>query len=267
MEKKVAVIIPFYREELLHNESVSLHQCFKILGNHTIIAIKPERLVLPETITQYPFSKITSFNNSFFANVQGYNRLMLSAEFYDKFIDYKYVLLYQLDAFVFKDELLYWCNQDFDYIGAPWMRKKQYPNIIIATLSKGLQYFAKRYDIKKHGLPSKKQFDDSVGNGGFSLRHVPLFYKICVEQREKIIEYNKHTTHHFNEDAFWGIEVNRKKRVLNIPDYATALKFAFEMAPGRAYKINNNQLPFGCHAWDKHIDFWKDIFKQQGYTI
>ena len=54
--------------------------------------------------------------------------------------------------------------------------------------------------------------------------------------------------HHYNEDAFWSIEVNRKKVVLNIPDYKVALKFAFELAPERAYKINNNQLPFGPYG-------------------
>jgi hypothetical protein len=267
MDKEVAVIIPFYKGELLPHESVALQQCFKILGSHPIIAIKPESLVLPGEITRYPFFKIVDFDNSFFDGVQGYNRLMLSAGFYDRFINYDYILLYQLDAFVFKDELLYWCNQGFDYIGAPWMREKKYPNKLKATISKALQYLAKRYDIKKHGLPSKKQFDDNVGNGGFSLRHVPVFYKICVEQSDKITKYNQQPEHHYNEDAFWGIEVNRKKRILNKPDYITALKFSFEMAPERACEINHSQVPFGCHAWDKHIDFWRDIFKQQGYSI
>ena len=31
------------------------------------------------------------------------------------------MLIYQLDAYVFKDELLNWANKGYDYIGAPWL--------------------------------------------------------------------------------------------------------------------------------------------------
>ena len=48
--------------------------------------------------------------------------LMLSPFFYESFLDFKYVLIHQLDVFIFKDELNYWCNQNYDYIGAPWFK-------------------------------------------------------------------------------------------------------------------------------------------------
>jgi hypothetical protein len=35
----------------------------------------------------------------------------LSASFYERFLDTKYILIYQLDAFVFKDELQEWCDK------------------------------------------------------------------------------------------------------------------------------------------------------------
>jgi hypothetical protein len=44
---------------------------------------------------------------------------MLSIDFYKRFRDYKFILIYQLDAYVFRDELEYWCEQDYDFIGAP----------------------------------------------------------------------------------------------------------------------------------------------------
>jgi len=267
MEKKVAVIIPFYKEELLHHESVALQQCFKILGSHTIIAIKPERLDLPATITQYPFFKITSFNNSFFADVHGYNRLMLSAEFYDAFIDYEYVLIYQLDAFVFKDELLYWCNQGFDYIGAPWIKPYVFPNVFEIVKSKLQSHYYTRFNVQVNGLPSLKQFNYKVGNGGFSLRRTAVLYDLCIKLNAKIEEYNKQESHLFNEDVFWSVEVNRKSKILKIPNYKKALQFSFEFHPKTALQINNNQLPFGCHDWDLKIEFWRPIFKEAGYDI
>jgi len=265
--KKAAVIIPIYKERLSAHEEISLQQCFSILCNHPIIAVKPHKLVLPNEITRYGFSDVVSFDDAFFRDIQGYNRLMLDVIFYREFLAHNYILIHQLDAFVFKDELDYWCSQDYDYIGAPWMRAKEYPNIFKAVASKGLQYLARRYNIKKHGLPSKKQFDDNVGNGGFSLRKVKTFHDLCIQYREKIAEYNTHTTHHYNEDVFWSVELNRKRKILNIPPYKKALQFAFEFAPERALKINHNQLPFGCHAWDLKINFWRPIFEQFGYII
>jgi hypothetical protein len=39
-----------------------------------------------------------------------------------------------------------------------------------------------------------------------------------------------------------------------------AIKFSFEVNPSLLYEINNNQLPFGCHAWEKNDpDFWKQF--------
>jgi hypothetical protein len=265
--KKIAILIPFYKQKLNRYESIALQQCFKILSAYPIIAIKPQKLNLNIEVTQYPFFDAISFDDNYFEDIQGYNRLMLDGLFYKEFLGYEYILIYQLDAFVFKDDLNYWCNQGIDYVGAPWMRKKDYPNIFKAIISRGLQYLAVRYNIKKRGLPSKKQFDNNVGNGGLSLRKVQVFYDVCLQQRDKIAEYNKQPQHQYNEDAFWGIEVNRKNKILNIPGYKKALSFAFELAPERAYKINNYQLPFGCHAWDLNIDFWKPIFKELGYEI
>ena len=265
--QKAVVIIPFYKKELSHYDSISLQQCFKVLSNYTIIAIKPHSLQLPEAATKYKFSEVVSFDNEYFKSIKGYNQLMLSAEFYGRFLAWEYLLIHQLDAFVFKDELETWCKKEIDYVGAPWMRTKDYPNIIKATVSKSLQYFAKRYNIKKNGLPSKNQFDDNVGNGGFSLRRVKKFHDLCINYSELIKYYLAQNTHHYNEDVFWSIELNRKNEVLNIPGYKIALKFAFELTPERSYNINHHQLPFGCHAWDLHVDFWKPIFKELGYDI
>jgi len=44
---------------------------------------------------------------------------MMSPAFYDAFKAFDYILIYQLDAFVFRDELEYFCSLGYDYIGAP----------------------------------------------------------------------------------------------------------------------------------------------------
>ena len=265
--KKVAVIIPFYRESIDHFERIALEQCNKKLGSHTLIAIKPHKLTLPEDANAIRFTDVVSFENSYFENIEGYNKLMLSAEFYETFLAYDYILIYQLDAFVFKDELDYRCQQGFDYIGAPWLRDIEHPDFAKAIKSKLKYYLHTRYDTHIKGEPSKYQYENKVGNGGFSLRNVRKFYNLCIKHKAMIDMYLEKGTHHYNEDRFWSIEVNRKNKVLNIPDYKTGAKFSIEHAPPRALKLNNGQLPFGCHAWDRTLDFWRPIFKQLGYSI
>jgi hypothetical protein len=264
---KVAIIIPFYQATLSGFEKMALAQCEKVLPNYPKIAIKPKHLTLPVELNNYNFIDVISFDDKYFDDIQGYNELMLSEVFYSAFLKYNYILIHQLDAFVFKNDLTYWCNQDYDYLGAPWLRKKDYPHFLKAFVTKSLIYLYTRFNITKHGVPSKKQFDNKVGNGGFSLRRVSKFNSLCLSMRPQIQLYLKKNEHQFHEDAFWSVEVNRKKRTLNIPDYKIGLKFSFELAPERALKLNSNQLPFGCHAWDKHIDFWRPIFKKMGYDI
>jgi hypothetical protein len=109
--------------------------------------------------------------------------------------------------------------------------------------------------------------ENRVGNGGFSLRRTNLFARYCLEFKPLADIYIASEGSWFNEDIFWSIELNRKRKRLKIPGYKKALDFAIETYPVRALHLNQAQLPFGCHAWDKHIDFWRPIFEKLGYTI
>lgn len=267
MKANVTIVIPLYKPKISDYEVASLKQCFKVLGNYKIVAVKPHSLDL--TNYDYEFSEVYSFENEYFKDISGYNKLMLSAPFYELFLDYQFILIYQLDAFVFKDDLLKWCNAGYDYVGAPWLREADYPDFIKSAKNQILSYIHTRYNRKEKNsnLPSDLQFENKVGNGGFSLRDTKKFYSLCLSEQPLIIKYLKRDSHHFNEDVFWSIEVNRKKQRLKIPNYKKAAFFAFENNCEFGLKITKGQLPFGCHAWDKNLDFWKPIFEKYGYDI
>ena len=108
---------------------------------------------------------------------------MLSAEFYERFLNSKYLLIYQLDAYVFKDELTAWCNRGFDYVGAPWTIKKKYENPIYKPV-----LAIKSFIYKLKGKPSRYAWlGNKVGNGGLSLRKVDTHLK-AVQNRAALIE-------------------------------------------------------------------------------
>jgi hypothetical protein len=95
-----------------------------------------------------------------------YSALLKTPEFYENFIDFSHVLIYQTDALILKqisEEYF-----EFHYIGAPWSLKNQCAPVC-------------------------------AGNGGFSLRNVKAMIRVCEENRGKKFE----NIHRGNEDIFF----------------------------------------------------------------
>jgi hypothetical protein len=61
-----------------------------------------------------------------------------------------------------------------------------------------------------------------------------------------------------NEDQFWSDQATKYYPAFRIASFETGLRFAFEVDPRRCYELNNQTLPFGCHAWHKYDrSFWE----------
>lgn len=147
---------------------------------------------------------------------------MLNPDLYKRFIDYEFMLVYQLDAWVFRDELFYWCDQGFDYIGAPW------------------------YEGYEKATHTSKIISPS-GNGGFSLRKnnsiMNALYKTFYNMvNKKSCELNFYE----NEDV---TIVNFKKNGIefNIAPASVGIYFASEFNFNESLRRTNGVLPFGNH--------------------
>ena len=273
---KVAVVIPIYKTTLNKFEIISLTQCKRILGEFPTIFAASESICLDQIKRIVTPSKVIIFKKEFFKDIISYSTLLLSTLFYKAFVEYDFILIYQLDAFVFKNELEYWCKQDYDYIGAPW--------------------------FEHHAISHKDGNLWRVGNGGFSLRNVKK--SIAVLEKKGIVlspsaiinEYKQYygsvgvkllprimlksigihnTTKSYinmfciyNEDRFWSYYANKIKPSFKLAPVNAGIKFAFECDPSYLYRSNNNKLPFGCHAWRKYdFAFWKPFIEQQGFAL
>ncbi|GAB3508301.1 hypothetical protein GCM10027341_43900 [Spirosoma knui] len=267
----VCVVIPVYKPEITEYEHISLTQCLRVLSSYPIC------LVAPHTLDTSYYRKISStlqlktFDDRYFADIQGYNRLMLSEEFYQAFAEVDYILIHQLDAFVFRDDLANWCRQGYDYIGAPWLRDRDFTGWRDELWFRVKQRIATVFDLKKaDGITPREIVSlNGVGNGGLSLRRTASMLRGLRLFAHKLQAYEEKHLHQYNEDVFWGIEVNRYWPLLRIPSYRKALHFAIEFYPQWAIEhYNNGQLPFGCHAWDVHgTDYWRSVFADYGYHI
>ena len=269
---RVCIVIPVYKATVTPHEQVALTQCLRVLGQYPLCFVKPESLDLAPLLSTLPSAVQTrSFADDFFRSVRDYNRLMLSPGFYGAFSAFDYILIHQLDAFVFRDELGDWCRRGYDYVGAPWLRDRDFSSVWDERWFNAKKRVAHLLGLRKaDGITPREIITlNGVGNGGLSLRHVAHSVKALKQHRGRLAAYEAVPMHQFNEDVFWGIETTRFWPQLRVPDFRTALRFAVEFHPERAISVyNGGQLPFGCHAWDIHgTDFWRPIFAQYGYDI
>lgn len=248
----VKVIIPIYTTKINSFEEISLQRVCQILHSYPLVVIKPQLLDLSPILEKYPALTIENFADDYFRSIAGYNRLMLSEEFYRRFEDNEYILICQLDAYIFRDELTEWCEKGYDYIGAPWLVRPIYRSFPMK------QY---RWLFRS---AATRATDFKVGNGGLSLRKVSSHLKAVQQLKDVIEDFLRHTKNHvFNEDVFFAVEVNRHGLNFSYPSYTEALKFSFDKYPELCYKLNHEQLPFGCHSWfkKKMFKFWSKIIK------
>ena len=119
MSTKVAVVVPNHKAELNPIEKISLAQCRKVLSRYPLIHAVPEG----QNFAYFePGEHVAEFPAQYFQSLKGYNVLSVSPKFYKPFADFDYILIYQLDAFIFYDALEEFCALGYDYIGAAWPR-------------------------------------------------------------------------------------------------------------------------------------------------
>jgi hypothetical protein len=241
MKLKPIIIIPIYKATLTEPEKASLIQCCKILDKHDISLVCPDSLDVKEythILDAYKVNhRVERFDDRFFRSTETYNLLMLDVDLYKRFNHYDFMLVYQLDAYVFRDDLDHWCEQGYDFIGAPW----------------------NRFDL----LRNKMHLLEGGVNGGLSLRKINSFIKVLEDVAAlgtagKIME--DHIKSGRNEDGFYSSRAREIDPSFRVAPFDVAAHFSFERKPRKLYKMIGGNLPFGCHAWMRYDPkFWKEF--------
>ena len=115
MEKTgVKVLVPVYRPVLTAQERASLAQTVRVLGSHPIVLLHPADVPVESIAAEFPVVRTMAVSPEWLGSrngIAGYNRMMLSAAFYDLFADTEYILICHTDAWIFRDELAACCDQ------------------------------------------------------------------------------------------------------------------------------------------------------------
>lgn len=245
----VAVVIPIYQADLTPNERISLAQCIRILGSHPICIVKPVSLAIDSLLADYLTVRTETFDDAYFQTVHTYNQLLCADHFYERFAAYDYMLIYQLDAFVMRDELLNWCDRGYDFIGAPRKGVGLPPTGQSASVRTLTTRFLQR----------------PLLNGGLSLRRVAACRRLLRLYHRFFRPWAG------NEDSFFSLHFPRLllfRPFMRLPSIREALLFAFEVSPRQGLLVTQGQLPMGVHAWDKYdLAFWRPILAEHGYEV
>jgi len=233
------VLIPIYKTELDPLETYSLDVSLASLEGRDVRFIGPNGLDLGLYSSRYSSIPFISFDDASFASIPGYNRLLLSQEFYRQFAEYEFMLILQTDAIVLRDELDYWCAQPFDYIGAPW--PDGYELFVNLGLFEGV--YGKRVKVQ-------------VGNGGLSLRRINKCIAL-LNEFDVAINVFSHTGS--SEDLFFSV-MGALSGDFILPNEITASRFSLEMKPSYYVAVNGGKIPMGGHAWWKYEpEFWRKL--------
>ena len=255
----VVIVIPVYKNIPSKDEKISLLRCAEIFSTRNI------KLVCPESLDIDEYKKIFSncnfepvlFKNFWFNTVANYSKLLLTKDFYLRFSDYDFMLIYQPDAWVFQDELDYWCSCDYSYIGAPW-----FSNDVMLDIAGNGGFSLRKISDMIRFLSNNKKMKFSLSEFHFifhkskKIVKIPLFCFKYLAHLFKNFNFWKNTK--LNEDFAIVKYANLFDSDFKIAPPQVAMKFSFEVNPELLYKMNGEKLPFGCHAYLKYCpEFWK----------
>jgi hypothetical protein len=267
--KQCIVVMPIHSDTPTVFEQISFKQCFDIVKNNRIVAVIPRGLNLEKYKNIVPNFEFIEINPKWQSSIEMYNKLKLSDYFYSLFADYEYLLTYELDSFIFKDEIEYWCNKQIDYIGAPWFKGHTDINAteIIGVGNSGFslrKIKEMRNAIKNIHFIEHKHF--SMNKRRRLISHV----KQLINSILNLVFENKtvQKARHFNEDWFVSKIIPYYMNDFKVASVEDAVQFSFEVNPRLLFEKNKSKLPMGCHAWEKYdILFWKPYINQFGHSI
>lgn len=253
---RLKVLVPIYKEHLSPLECRVLRHTADLLRGHTLVFLKPQGLICDDVspyLSQFETVEVSPEWLGTKNGIAGYNRMMLSEDFYRIFDDTTYILIHHLDAWMFRDELQDWCDRGYDLVAAPWPLRPRYTRFPLKQWLKLKECLA----TSRHQL-SRTQMYGRIGNGGLCLRRVEAFAQACRKYADEAAYFLSHPGEGmYNEDIFWALVPQE----LRCPSVTEALQFAFDLKPRLCYDLNHHRLPMGCHGFmhKSREQFWKQF--------
>lgn len=211
-------------------EWLSIRCLRSVLGDFNGYLVKPRGLDF-----SLPWMTDAELPEKHFASKKTYGLLLASPEFYRIFASFEWALIYQPDCLVFRNNLLEWCEQPFDYISS--------------TCLSEYNWFATA---------------DFVGFGGLSLRRVRKFSQITESLASSTASWSSHCSDMLTygaEDVWWNLSARKYDESFRVASVNISLAFSFNGDPNPyMQRLKSPAPPFGCHDFlslGRFLFYWK----------
>ncbi len=265
--RDIAIVVSRPHLKLTDDECISLRHLTHFLGEYDRYLVGPRSV--RGTLEGFETRR---FPDKYFRSHRANSALFVTRDLYSAFAEYKFILVYELDALVFSNRLLEWCKRGFDFVGAPWLYVDWLegpPRVGNGGFSlRRVEAFLEVFDSEEYWLDPEEYWRTFWGHRAAPLRWLNLprghlkrlrrFNGVSWETRRWIKGSNTTEKYGWHEDVFWSFEAPRYDPSFRIASVEEALRFSFEAAPRRCLELTGGELPFGCHAWNRYDRaFWE----------
>ncbi len=277
---KPSVCIPVHTAKLNKYEIISIRSHFSKLKNHDIFILIPESKknkiisVLEKNKIYRSAYKIHEVKDIYLNHSDNFQILMLKPEFYNFYKSYTHILLAQMDAYTFSDQLISWCKKDLHYIGAPcyyydrnWTNKLYFCGVggfSLRSIKKTLEVLKKNQDIYK--------FNDFIiqsKNHNFKGKLI-LFLKYVATKvlrkdrlrrsfiKSKLDKFLRGLYIFINEDEIYGYYLPKYNASFKVGNLNQSKNFCLNSNVKNLLKNIAPKYPFGAHAWFNYPENLKE---------
>ena len=244
MKELVSVIIPILNPQINPTEEKLLHHCLETLSNYPLIFVTYQGADLSIVKEHHQELDVIYFPRKYFQSRDHLAALFLMEDFYERFNWCEFLLIHELNSWVIKDELHYWCKQGYDYLkAAPYFGSEKPVNDHIFKRLLGLKD------------DEKRAFGQGYANNGLYLCRIEHTVKTLKSKKKEAYQY-RHDDHlSYADSVFWDLEANRFIPHLRKPTHIVRKHFAqnalnFENSKSQPFALtgitraNIQDLPF-----------------------
>jgi hypothetical protein len=232
LKELVSVLVPILNPVLSSFEKKILDHCALTLRKYSLIFVVSEDAEVNELKESYRHADFITFNEKYFASRGALASLFLMEGFYERFSWCEFLLIHELNSWVVKDELHYWCKQGYDFLKADPERKGG--------------FFSDFERLRGLSDTDKQAMDlDFEGNGLF-LCHIERFVRNLKAKKTVAHSYRHNSLFVHKDSLFWELEPNRFWPGLRRPTKIVQTRFSVKLAKEATFgNADRESWPFG----------------------
>ncbi|MCF2444577.1 hypothetical protein L0657_11470 [Dyadobacter sp. CY345] len=240
MKELVSILIPILNADLTVHEETVLRHSLEALSKYPIILFTYEGADLSAFESEDKRVEVLTFKSKYFGSRQALSNLLLMEDFYTRFTWSDFVLIHELNSWIVKDEIHYWCKQGYDYLHA---------NPIENTGSKNSigNDFSRIWGLNEN---EKQELGKSFESDGLKLCNVQRMIKTLSARKKEAHEYRQNDKFENKDSLFWEIEANRFWPQLRKPTPIVQSRFSQNAKNISGYTDNRDAWPTGICGID-----------------